>query len=523
MPQDKRIELRIGIGGKHDKPTLLIPLKSRGHAGKRGRITGMSTIDAGAANLQGHELGVATVSGAIRRGEITAEAHATTLIQQARVNSDLASFITIDETAVLEAARAADLARAAGRNLPLLGVPIGVKDSYMTRALATSFGTSVLKDFVPTRDALVVESIRDAGALVFGKNNLVEMSYGLTGDNPHHGQTKNPYNKAQVTGGSSSGAGASVAARIVPASLGGDTVGSIRVPAALCGVVGFKPTPGRWSGDGVAPISHTLDTTGVLARNVDDCILLDGVVAGSPSQTIGAHPDLKGLRIAYAPKQYLSGVDSEVETNFREKLLRLKNAGAQIVEVDLGEDFGELTERATWTIFAKETRPAIMEFLKLQGIPVSFDDILENLGPAIRGAWEHILLPSGRGYSSDDAYNDVLNKDRPELQRRMMRLVFDRADFLIFPTTPCTAPAIETQRRFVVGGKEVSDLVLAKNTIPASCGGLPGISLPAGLSRSGLPFGIEIDSAPGRDSQLLAFARRVESVLGPVAPPPGFS
>ena len=164
-----------------------------------------------------------------------------------------------------------------------------------------------------------------------------------------------------------------------------------------------------------------------------------------------------------------------------------------------------------------------MEFLKLQGIPASFDDILEDLGPEIRGAWEHIVLPNGRGYSSDDVYNDVLNKDRPELQRRLMQLVFDRADFLIFPTTPCTAPAIETQRRFVVGGKEVSDLVLAKNTIPASCGGLPGVSLPAGLSPSGLPFGIEIDSAPGRDSQLLAFARRVESVLGPVAPPPGFS
>src|SRR5262245_41897031 len=124
------------------KATSLILLKSGGNAGRRGRITGMSTIEAGTANLQGHELGAATVSGAVRRGEITAEAHATTLIQRARVNSDLASFITIDETAVLEAARAADLARAAGRNLPLLGVPIGVKDSYMTRGLTTSFGTS---------------------------------------------------------------------------------------------------------------------------------------------------------------------------------------------------------------------------------------------------------------------------------------------------------------------------------------------------------------------------------------------
>jgi Asp-tRNA(Asn)/Glu-tRNA(Gln) amidotransferase A subunit family amidase len=115
-----------------------------------------------------------------------------------------------------------------------------------------------------------------------------------------------------------------------------------------------------------------------------------------------------------------------------------------------------------------------------------------------------------------------MNKDRPELQRRFMQRVFDRADFLVFPTTPTTAPAIEAQRKVVVRGKEVTDLLLARNTIPASCAGLPGISLPAGLSRSGLPFGIEVDGAPGQDRQLLAFARRVESVFGPVAPPPGF-
>ncbi|WP_247515215.1 amidase family protein [Bradyrhizobium sp. 157] len=477
---------------------------------------------AGAANPRPQELGVAAVAEAIRRGEVRAEAHATALLERARAYSDLNAFITIDETAVLEAARAADLARAAGRTLPLLGVPIGVKDSYMTRGLRTSFGTSVLKHFVPTRDATVIRSIRDAGAFVFGKNNLVEMSYGLTGANPHHGQVRNPHNKSHVAGGSSSGSAASVAARIVPASLGGDTVGSIRVPAALTGVVGFKPTPGRWSGDGVAPISHTLDTTGLLARNIDDCILLDSVVTGSPSSAIGGPADLDGFRIAHAPRQYLSGIDREVEDNFREYLLRLKSAGAELVEVDLGANFSGLAERATWTIFARETRPAIIEFLKLQGIPVSFEEIFADLDPEIRRGWEYLVLPNGGGYRSDEAYNDAMNKDRPELQRRFMQRVFDRADFLVFPTTPTTAPAIEAQRKFVVRGKEVTDLLLARNTIPASCAGLPGISLPAGLSRSGLPFGIEVDGAPGQDRQLLAFARRVESVFGPVAPPPGF-
>jgi Asp-tRNA(Asn)/Glu-tRNA(Gln) amidotransferase A subunit family amidase len=144
----------------------------------------------------------------------------------------------------------------------------------MTRGLKTSFGTKLLKDYVPDADAAVVAALKSSGAIVFGKNNLVEMSYGLTGLNAHHGQPRNPYDMNRVTGGSSSGA-AAVAARLVPAALGGDTVGSIRVPASFCGVVGFKPTPGRWSADGVAPISHTLDTPGVLARSVEDCALID--------------------------------------------------------------------------------------------------------------------------------------------------------------------------------------------------------------------------------------------------------
>jgi len=181
---------------------------------------------------------------------------------------------------VLAAARDADKARAAGSAAPLLGVPLGVKDSYLTKGLLTSLGLDGLAHFVPREDADAVRAIKGAGALVFGNDNLVEMSYGLTGHNARYGQVKNPLARDRVSGGSSSGSAASVAADIVPASLGGDTVGSIRVPASLCGVVGFKPMTGRWPRNGVAPISHTLDTTGVFARSVEDCTLIDQVVTG---------------------------------------------------------------------------------------------------------------------------------------------------------------------------------------------------------------------------------------------------
>ena len=193
-----------------------------------------------------HELGLAAAARAIQNGEVSSETYVCTLLERAREHADLKAFITIDEASVLQAARQADRSLRAGHSGPLLGVPLAVKDSYLTKDLTTTFGTFVLTDFNPTRDAVAVAQVKGAGAIVFGKNNLVEMSYGLTGLNEHHGQVKNPYNKAHLTGGSSSGAGASVAARIVPAALGGDTIGSIRVPASLCGVVGYKPTPGRW-------------------------------------------------------------------------------------------------------------------------------------------------------------------------------------------------------------------------------------------------------------------------------------
>jgi Asp-tRNA(Asn)/Glu-tRNA(Gln) amidotransferase A subunit family amidase len=321
---------------------------------------------------------------------------------------------------VESAARDADKARAAGSTALLLGVPLGVKDSYLTKGLPTSLGLGNLAHFIPQEDADAVRAIKEAGALVFGKNNLVEMSYGLTGHNERYGQVKNPHARDRVTGGSSSGSAASVSAGIVPASLGGDTVGSIRVPASFCGVVGFKPTTGRWPRDGVAPISHTLDTTGTFARSVEDCILVDQVVTGE--QTSGfpniGH-SLKGARLAFAPRQFLDLVDPEVEAHFREVVRQLRAAGAEVVEVDLGEDFIALIQTATWGIFAHETMGAVSEFLRRHDIPTTFEAIYESLKPQLRQAWGHIVLPGGAGATSAEAYQTALSVDRPEIQRRL--------------------------------------------------------------------------------------------------------
>ena len=461
-------------------------------------------------------LGLAAAAAALRNGDITSEVYITALLQRARALAELNAFITIDEVAVLEAAKDADKARATGSAAPLLGVPLGVKDSYLTKGLPTSLGVEGLAHFVPREDADAVRAIKGAGALIFGKNNLVEMSYGLTGHNARYGQVKNPHARDRMSGGSSSGSAASVAAGLVPASLGGDTVGSIRVPASFCGVVGFKPTTGRWPRNGVAPISHTLDTTGVFARSVEDCILMDQVVTGEQAAgPSGGGYGLKGTRLAFAPRQFLDLVDAEVENRFRAVVRRLKDAGAEVVEVDLGDDFNSLVQTATWGIFAHETMGTISEFLRRHEIPTTFKAIYEGLKPQLRQAWGHIVLPGGAGATSTGTYQTALNVSRPEIQRRLRTAFVSHGALAILqPTTPCTAPSIEAQATVHIAGQDVSYLALANHTVSASSVGLPGISLPVGLSRAGLPIGLELDAPLGSDRRLLDLARVVEGILG---------
>lgn len=485
-----------------------------------GRSGPVTATRPGHGNGELIELGVAAAATAIRQGEITAESYASALLSQSRRQADIHSFVTIDEPAVLAAAAAADRARAAGSTAPLLGVPVGVKDSYQTRDLPTSLGLRSLKGFTPATDAEIVAAIKDAGAIVFGKNNLVEMSYGVTGHNDEYGQVLNPYDHDRISGGSSSGSAASVAARIVPASFGGDTVGSIRIPAALNGVVGYKPTTGRWPRGGVAPVSHTLDTTGLLARHVEDALLIDQVITGQPDREPSARPGLSGTRLAYAPRHYLQLVDSEVEQQFRESLSRLREAGAEVVEIDLGDDFTELADRTAWNLFLHDTHQAVSGFLRENKYPVSFDDIYHALKPQLHDVWSAAVLPASPGYPSGEDHATTLGTDRPELQRRLAA-VFDRDRFdaLIFPTTPAPAPSIADQWQFTVAGQTAGHLFLAKNTVPASGAGIPGISLPSGLTRSGLPIGIELNGPRNHDRELLTLALHVERALGSLPAP----
>ena len=465
-------------------------------------------------------LGVAAAAAAIREGSMTSEFYAAALLERSRANADLNAFVTIDDTTVLERAREADKLRAEGVALPLLGVPIGVKDSYLTKGIRTTFGLEHF-DFVPTRDAASVAALKGAGAIVFGKNNLVAMSYGLTGDSSRDGQVLNPHNRDHVSGGSSSGSAAAVAARLVPASLGGDTVGSIRVPASLTGIVGYKPTNGRWPSDGVAPVSHTLDTIGVLTRSVDDSILIDGVVTRGRLPSIASSArDLRGVKLAIAPRQFQAIIDPEVDAHFHELSLRLLDAGAQLIEIDLGSDFAELTQQTAWTLFFHETRSSIIEFLKTNHVPTTFDYIHRGIQPFLKATWEQRVVPHGEFTPSLDVYETARTTHRDEIKRRF-RDVFARSgtEALIFPTTLTTAPSIEDRFEFRIGDENVSFTALANHTLPANIAGLPGITLPTGVSHKGLPFGVELDGKHGDDNHLFSIAQRIEHVIGDLTKP----
>lgn len=468
------------------------------------------------------QLTLSGAAAAINEGAISAQAYAAALLTRAHERRDLNAFITIEPVRVLEAASKADKHRASGGTLGALhGVPIAVKDSMSTYDLPTSAGTRVLANFKPEQDAAIVAAVRAAGAIVFGKNNLVELSYGLTGVNEHHGQARNPHDPNRVTGGSSSGAGASVAARMVPAALGGDTVGSIRIPASFCGIVGFRPTTGRWPGEGIAPISHSLDTGGPMARSVEDCALLDAIVTGSAFPL--KRPDsnsLAGVRLGVAPKQFLDLVDADVERLFRETLEKLAAAGAVIVELDLGDDFATLVEGANWPVFFHETMPDLSKFLDDVAAPANFRAVFEGLGSNLQDFWREFVLPDGKNYIPAAAYRQSTDVLRPMLCKRYSDVFASTGvEALLHPTVPLTAPPLNTRDEVVVGGQTVSYLTIAKNTIPSSCAALPGISIPIGFSSEGMPIGLEMDGRHGDDVRLLEYAVRVSRAIGGLQKP----
>ncbi|MDH4065092.1 MAG: amidase family protein, partial [Acidobacteriota bacterium] len=245
------------------------------------------------------ELSAVDAVAALRRGDVSAEAYATALLERCTAAKGLNAFITLDPARVLDAARVADRRRASGATLgPLHGLPIPVKDSVNTKDLPTTGGTPALRAFRPREDAPIVRTLVDAGAIVLGKTNIHELSWGWTSNNLAFGAVHNPYDPTRIPGGSSGGTAAAVAARMAPLGVAEDTEGSIRVPAAMCGIAGFRPTTGRYPTADVIPITPLFDQVGPHARTVADLVLFDSVVSGEAGLLVPAPLDRVRLAVA---------------------------------------------------------------------------------------------------------------------------------------------------------------------------------------------------------------------------------
>jgi Asp-tRNA(Asn)/Glu-tRNA(Gln) amidotransferase A subunit family amidase len=464
---------------------------------------------------------------AIQSGRIKAADYMATLLARAAALSSLNALTTLDLDGALAAAQRIDaLPPEAKARLPLAGLPIVVKDNINTAGLQTSAGTPALEGFVPQTNAPSVQRLLDAGAIVLGKANMHELAFGITSTNfaTHAGPVRNPYDPTLIPGGSSGGTAAAIAARIAPAGLGTDTGGSTRIPAALTGIAGFRPSVGNGGAErryhdpnAVVPISHTRDTVGPMARTVADIALLDGVITGAgPLQPV----TLNGLRIGL-PAPLWEGLERQVEQVARAALLRLDAAGVTFVPVAMSE-LETLNGHVGGPIAIHEPRADVLAWLAANHAPVKTvaEMAARIASPDVRAIYDDVLADVLGAH-----YDAALKHWRPRLQQYVAATFADeRLDALLFPTTRLAAVPIDDlngSSTVSIDGAAPIDTMDAflRNTDPASTSGIPGLSLAAGMTAGGLPVGLELDGPLGEDRRLLAIGVAFEQLLG-VLPAP---
>jgi aspartyl-tRNA(Asn)/glutamyl-tRNA(Gln) amidotransferase subunit A len=398
----------------------------------------------------------------------------------------LNAFMAIEAEAALAAADAADAALAKGKSGGVLhGVPLAHKDMYYDAGKVVTCGSKIRRDFVATTTSTALQRLKDAGTIRLGSLQMVEFAYGPTGHNPHYGPVRNPWNVDHITGGSSSGSGSAVAARLTFAALGSDTGGSIRMPAHFCGVTGLKTTVGRISRAGAMPLSWSLDTVGPLAQSVEDCALLVGLMAGAdskdptasslpvPDYMAAAKQSIKGLRIGVPTAFYVDDLDSEVARVLDETLAVLRKEGAEIIQVEL-PDQRQLTAACQ---FVLATEAAV--FHKRWMIERSQD----------YGAQVLMRLQNGLAIPAV-SYLEAMRWRGPALAAYLAAV--EGTDAVIAPVAPMPAPTIAESD---VGNSHDAEAVIqrvTRFTRPINYLGLPSLSIPTGFTKTGLPVGMQL-------------------------------
>ncbi len=451
----------------------------------------------------------------MRNGDLKVSDYVEIIITQIKAESDLNAFITFDEFRLRAQAAALDHHREAGGDCGLLfGLPIAVKDNIETSDYVTTGGTGALKNHQPNHNAPVLQKLLDQGALVLGKTNLHELAFGITSNNGVFGPVKNPHNPDMIAGGSSGGSAVTVAARMSPFAVGTDTGGSTRIPPALCGIVGFRPTIGRYGAEGAIPISHTRDTIGTMARTVTDIQLIDQVImdtGGSPPLT-----DLKGIRLGVAREYFYDNLDREVAKATDHALELLTDLGAEIIEADI-ENLSALNEAVSLPVCLYEAIADMTDYLETTEL--NFDQLIADMGsPDVKGLYQAIRTDPP---VTSDGYLALIKEDRPKLTKAY-RNYFKKhnLDAMVFPTTKIPARPIGQDEAVDINGTEVPTFsAYIHNTDPSSNAGIPGVSVPMGMTDTGLPLGLEFDGPVHSDVRLLQIADIYQKAKGPLPTP----
>lgn len=459
----------------------------------------------------------------MERGELTSEEYVAALLQRADALQSLNVFISRDSAAVMAAARATDLRRSQG--LPcgrLCGLPVIVKDNIDSAELRTTAGTPALVAHQPASNAAVLQSLLDEGAILLGKSNMHELAFGATSNNAFFGPVRNPYDSSRIPGGSSGGTAAAIAARIVPVGLGTDTAGSVRVPAALTGTLGFRPSAGRYSTDGIVLISQTQDRVGTHARSGRDLVLLDRVLSqvGSRVRPI----PLRRLRLGVDRANFVNTADPEVAALFDAALDRLRRRGVEVVEVSVmpRPQFLATIAALRFSIGFYEAPPNLDNYLQGVNPPLTVAQLAPQVAsPDVRQLFFGFFVPGAPLAVTPQAYQAGLAA-RAQLRAAYQAVMTENSlDALVFPTTLLAAGPIGQEVVTLPGGQTVpATLAYTQNVVPASYAGLAGLSLPIGLTGAGLPVGLEVDGPEGSDEVVLGIGLSMETALQRLPPPP---
>jgi aspartyl-tRNA(Asn)/glutamyl-tRNA(Gln) amidotransferase subunit A len=469
-----------------------------------------------------HTKTIAELAAGLKAGEFTSEELTKAFLERIKAHDgQLNSYITVTEELALAQARAADARIAAGEAGPLTGVPLAHKDIFCTDGVRTSCASKMLDPFIAPYDATVVRHFKEAGVVMLGKTNMDEFAMGSSNETSFYGPVKNPWDLKAVPGGSSGGSAAAVAARLAPGATGTDTGGSIRQPAALCGITGLKPTYGRVSRYGMIAFASSLDQAGPMARTAEDCALMLGVMAGFderdstsverevPDYSAGLNNDLKGLKIGL-PKEYFGeGLDAAVAGTIEAAIEEYKKLGAEVVEISLPN-----TNLAVPTYYVVAPAECSSNLSRMDGVrfghrcdnPKDLEDLYkrsrgEGFGSEVK---RRIMVGT---YALSSGYYDAYYLKAQQLRQLIsqdFKKAFEQVDVIMGPTAPTPA--------FNLGEKAddpVAMYLADIYTIAVNLAGLPGMSVPAGLV-NGRPVGLQIIGNYFDEARLLNVAHKYQ-------------